>query len=47
MNVNCVILLIAFEVNAEIEGDTHKITYLEPLVHLALNLPNGAYVRVV
>ena len=37
-------LLIAFDVHAEIEGDTLEIMHPEPLLHLILDLPNLALV---
>jgi hypothetical protein len=44
MNVDRVMLLIAFDVQAEIEGDTPKIMHPEPLLHPILNLPNQALI---
>jgi len=38
------ILPIAFDVHAEIEGDTPEIMHPEPLPHLILDLPNQAHV---
>jgi hypothetical protein len=42
MNVDRVMLPIAFDVHAEIEGDTPNTMHPEPLVHLDLDLPNQA-----
>jgi len=42
MDVDRVMLPIAFDVHAEIEGDTAEITHPEPLLHLVLDLPNQA-----
>jgi hypothetical protein len=44
MDVDRVMLPIAFDVHAEIEGDTPEIMYPEPLLHLILDLPNQAIV---
>ena len=44
MDVNCVMLPIAFDVHAEIEGDTPEIMHPEPLLHLVIDLPNQALV---
>jgi len=44
MDVNLVKLQIAFDVHAEIEGDTPKIIYPEPPLHLSFDLPNRARV---
>jgi len=44
MNVDRVMLPIAFDVHAEIDGDTLEITHLEPLLLLARDLPNQALV---
>ena len=44
MDVDRVMLPIAFDVHAEIEEDTSKIMHLEPLLYLVLNLPNQAHV---
>jgi len=44
MDVDHVILPIACDVHAEIEGDTPKIMHLERLLHLILHLPNRALV---
>jgi len=44
MNVDCVMLPIAFHVQAEIEADTTEIIHLEPLFYQILDLPNGARV---
>jgi len=44
MDVDCVMLPIAFDVHAEIEGDTPEIMHPEPPLHLALDLPNQALV---
>ena len=40
MDVNCVMLPIAFDVHAKIDGDTPEIMHPEPLLHLALDQPN-------
>jgi hypothetical protein len=42
MDVDCVMFPIAFDVHAEIQGDTPKIMHPEPLLHLVLDLPNQA-----
>jgi hypothetical protein len=39
-----VMLPIAFEVHADIAGDTPKIMHPEPLLHLILDLPNHTLV---
>ena len=44
MDVDRVMLPIAFDVHAEIEGDTPEIMHPEPLLHLVLDLPNQALV---
>jgi hypothetical protein len=44
MDVDHVMLMIAFDVHAEIKGDTPTILHLEPLLHLILNLHNQALV---
>jgi len=44
MDVERVNLPIAFDVHAEIEGDTPEIMDPEPLLHLVLDLPNQALV---
>jgi len=44
MDVDRVMLPIAFDVHAEIAGDTPGIMYPEPLLHLVLDLPNQALV---
>jgi hypothetical protein len=44
IDVDCVMLQIAFDVHAEIEGDTPEINHSEPLLHLILDLPNQAVV---
>jgi len=44
MDVDHVMLLIAFDVHAEIEGDTREIMHSEPRLHLVLDLPNQALV---
>jgi hypothetical protein len=44
MDVDCVILPIAFDVHAEIDGDTPEIMYPELTLHLILDLPNQALV---
>jgi hypothetical protein len=44
MDVDCVMLPIAFDVDAEIERDTPTIMPQEPFVHLVLDLPNQAFV---
>ena len=45
MDVDRVMLPIAFDVHAEIEGDTPEIMHPEPLLHLVLDLPNQALIR--
>jgi hypothetical protein len=45
MNVDCVMLPIAFDVHAEIEGDTLEIMHPEPLLHVIIDLPNQALVN--
>ena len=45
MDVNCVLLPIAFHVHAEIKGDTPKIMHPEPLLHVILDWPNEALAR--
>jgi hypothetical protein len=42
IDVDCVMLPIAFDVDAEIEGDTPEIMHPEPLLHLILDMPNQA-----
>jgi len=44
MDVDHMMLPIAFDVHAEIEADAPKIMHLEPLLHLILDLPNQALV---
>jgi hypothetical protein len=44
MDVESAMLPIAFNVNAEIEGDTPEIMHPGPLLHLVLDLPNQAFV---
>jgi len=44
MDVDCVMLPIAFDIHAEIEADTPEIMHLEPLLHLILDLPNQALI---
>ena len=44
MDVDRVMLPIAFDVHAEIEGDTPEIMHPESLLHLILDLPNQALV---
>jgi hypothetical protein len=44
MDLDCVTLLIAFDVPPEAEGDTPKIIHLEALLLLALELPNQAFI---
>ena len=44
MYVNRVMLPIAFDVHAEINGDTPEIMHPEPFLHLVLYLPNQALV---
>jgi hypothetical protein len=44
MHVDLVMLPIAFDVHAEIDGDSPKIMHPEPLLQLVLNLPNPALV---
>jgi hypothetical protein len=44
MDVDRAMLPIAFDVHAEIEGDTPEIMHPEPLLHLILDLPNQALV---
>jgi len=44
MDVNCVMLPIAFDNHAEIEGETPEIIHLEPLLHPILDLPNQSLV---
>jgi len=44
MDVDCVLLPIAFDIHAEIAGDTPQIMHPEPLLHLILDLPNHALV---
>jgi len=44
MDVDRVLLLIAFDVHAEMEGDTPEIMHPEPLLHLILDLPNQTLV---
>jgi hypothetical protein len=46
MDVDCVMLPIAFSVHAEIEGDSPEILHLEPLPHLILDLPNRVLVSI-
>jgi len=38
MDVDCVMLLIAFDVHTEIEGDTPEIMHPEHILHLVLHL---------
>jgi len=45
MDVDRVMVSIAFEVHVEIKRDTPKIMHAQPLVHLAPDLPNEALVR--
>jgi hypothetical protein len=45
MDVDRVMLPIAFDVHAEIDGDTPKIMHAERLLHLILDLPNQGIVR--
>lgn len=47
MNVNCANLQIAFQGNVQIEGETDKILYLEPLCYLFLNMPHGVHIHIV
>jgi hypothetical protein len=44
MDVDSVMLLIGFDVHAEIEGDTSEIIHPEPLLYLVLDLPHHALV---
>ena len=44
MDVDRVMLPIAFDVHAELEGDTPEIMHPEPLLHLILDLPNQALI---
>jgi len=44
MDVDPVMLPIAFDVHAKIEGDTPEIMHPEPLLHLVLDQPNQALV---
>ena len=44
VDVDCVMLPIAFDVHAEIEGDPAEIMHPEPLLRLMLDLPNEALV---
>ena len=44
MDVDRVMLPIAFDVHPEIEGDTPKIMHPKPHLHLILDLPNQALV---
>jgi len=44
MDVDRVMLPIAFDFHAEIEGDTPEIMHPEPLLHLIVDLPNQALV---
>jgi len=44
MDVDRVMLPIAFNVHAEVEGDTAEIMHPESLLHLILDLPNQALV---
>jgi len=44
MDVDRVVLPIAFYIHAEIEEDTSEIMHPEPLRHLILDLPNQALV---
>jgi hypothetical protein len=45
MDVDRVKLPIAFNVDAETEGDTPEIVHPEPLLHLIIDLPNQVLVR--
>jgi len=47
MDVDCVVLPIAFIVYADIEGDTPKSMHPEPPLHLVLDLPSHALVSNV
>jgi len=47
MDVDRVMLPIAFDVHAEIAGDTPEMMHLEPLLHLVLDLHNQALVSNV
>jgi hypothetical protein len=42
MDVDRVMLPIAFEVHSDIEGNTPGIMHPQPLLHLVLRLPNQA-----
>jgi len=44
MNVDCVMLLIPFDIHAKIEGDTPEIMHRKPILHLIDDLPNEALV---
>jgi hypothetical protein len=44
MDVDPVKIRIAFDVHAEIEGDTPEIMHPEPLLDLILDLPNEALI---
>jgi len=44
MDANRVMLPIAFDIHAEIEGDTPEIMHPETVLHLILDLPNQALV---
>jgi hypothetical protein len=44
MDVDRVMLPIAFDVHAEIAGDTTEIMHPESLLYLALDLPNQALI---
>jgi len=44
MDIDRVMLPIAFDIHAEIEGDTPEIMHPEPLPHLIVDLPNQALV---
>jgi hypothetical protein len=44
MYVDRVMRPIAFDVHAEIAGDTPEIMHPEPLLHLFLDLPNQGHV---
>jgi hypothetical protein len=44
MDVDSVMLLIGFDVHAEIEGHTSEIIHLEPRLYLVLDLPHHALV---
>ena len=44
MDVDRVMLPVAFNLHAETEGDSPEIMHLEPHLHLVLDLPNQAIV---